>query len=198
MRKSIIGAFVVLVAFGALSCDEAKKMYVKGEVDIGTSTETFDFEGSLGKGGADNYGTCSYSDNKFSFEIGTSSLSSVSSSTELYLKVTGIQGPPIQGVYEDPAATTLEPKDDQEIAFGSVKVKNGANTFSFSQSDDEVNPDSCYFEMFAQAISGELTPDERQEFQYYVSLHCSGLSDVMSGDTALNSINASFYFANCE
>lgn len=194
MRKAIWGALAALVVLVAIACDEPKKTYVEGEFEMSTNTSTFTFEGSLGKGGADYYGYCSYSDDKFLFEVGTGSIGSVDTTGEMYVKITGVQGPPIEGVYEDPADYESM-KDDQEIAFGYVTVKSGANTFGFPQPDDA---DSCYFEMFAEPVSGELTPIRKKKFDYYVSINCNGLDDVTDGDTPLNSVNGYFFFKGCD
>jgi hypothetical protein len=196
MRKAIIGAFIVLVALGALSCDEAKKMYVEGSVQLGTGTDVTFAGGTLAKGGGDYYGYCSYSGEEFDFQVGTSAMSGVNSTNEVYIEVTGVQGPPIDGVYDDPAAAELEPKDDQEIAFGYLTTKSGGNIFSFRQSD--VDTSNCFFSMFAEAAQGELTINGRKKFDYYVHVNCTGLTDVLSGDTSLNSLDAEFYFKNCD
>ena len=196
MRKAIVGAFFVVVAFGALSCDSPKKSFAEGEVHLGTGGQVPFPGGSLAKGGGDYYGYCSYSGGLFEFEIGTSSMSSVNSTQEVYLRVNDIEGPPDEGVYDDPAATELQPKDDGEFGFGTVIVRNGAATFSFTQ--EQVGADSCYFESFAQPVSGELTIDGRKKFDFYVHIDCNGLSSVTSNGTSLNSIDADFFFRNCD
>lgn len=196
MGKAIGGALVALVVFVASACEEPKKSYVEGEFELSTASPV-DFVGSLGKGGADNYGYCEYSDEKFLFEVGTGSIASVDTVNEMYVKITGIQGPPIEGTYDDPVE--YDPKDDEEIAFASVLAKSGANQFSFAQDDDGVDPGSCYIEMFSTPVSGELTPVNKKKFDFYVSLHCNGLNDVeSSGGTPLNSINGYFFFKGCD
>jgi hypothetical protein len=197
MRKALWGALIAVIAFGAFACDEAKKIYVEGEIGTGVSGgDDIAFEGTLGQGGTDYYGTCSYSDNKFAFEVGTSAPSAIDSTAEIYIKVTGVQGPPQEGVYSDTDADPWDLNDDGEYAFGSMEVRTGVTAYEFSQS--EAGENSCYFDMFATPKPAEVSREGLQQFNYYVSIRCSGLSDITSDDVPLNSVNGFFFFANCE
>jgi len=179
--------------------------YVEGELSINMgsnepdagTTADFSFMGSMAESGADYYGKCSYSDlsDKFEFKVGTSAMADVTTADEIYIRITGIQGPPIEGVYEDPTAEVLVPKSGANIAFSSAQVKNGYNIFSFSQPE---GTDNCYVEMFAAPISGELTLVGKKSFSYYVSINCNDIEGVESGYAPLNSVNGYFFFDGCE
>jgi hypothetical protein len=199
MRTAIIGAMFGLVVFGLLACDEPKKKaYVEGEFQLSTSSEFFDFQGSLAQGGADYYGFCKYSgsNNRFEFEVGDAKAVNIDSATELYLKFTGVEGPATEGVYSDAAAKIVKNDAALKTLFGSAIIKNGGNSFSFNQPDPSGNP-NCYVELFAKAVSGEVTPDAEKPFNYYVALHCTSLSGVSSGSQPLTGFNGFFYLKGC-
>jgi hypothetical protein len=200
MRTAIIGAMFGLVVFGLLACEEPKKKaYVEGEFQLSTSSEFFDFQGSLAQGGADYYGYCKYagSNDRFEFEIGDAKLVNIDSATELYVKFNGIVGPATEGVYSDAVAKI--PKDDAGLRtlFGSAIIRNGGNQFSFTQPDPAENS-SCYVELLAKAVSGEVTPAAEKPFNYYVALHCTSLADVSSGSQPLTGFNGFFYLQGCK
>lgn len=198
MRKAIIAALIGLVAIGAYGCDdEKKKAYVEGEFQISTSSDPFNFNGSLAQGGADLYGYCKYSaaNDLFEFEVGHASMVDIDTSTKLYVKFTGVEGPPVMGVYED-AVAKIPKEGDVKVAFGTGYIANGGNSFVVPDDDPE---DNCYFELFAQADSaiGEVTPIEDQSFSYYVSVMCTGLTGVENDGVPLNSFSGEFYFKGC-
>jgi hypothetical protein len=200
MRTAILWVMFGLVVFGQLACDDPKKKaYVEGTFQMSTSSEIFDFEGSLAHGGADYYGYCKYSGSsqRFEFEVGDAKLVGIDSAAELYVKFMGIEGPYTEGVYSDAAAKV--PKEDPALKtyFGSAVIKSGGNQFSFTQPDPAVNA-NCYVELFAKAIQGEVTPIEEKAFGYYVGLHCTSLSGVVdAGGQPLASFTGEFYFKGC-
>jgi hypothetical protein len=196
MRTAVMGALVGFVALGLLACEEPKKKaYVEGEFEISSAEDEFSFQGSLAEGGADYYGYCHYSKSNetFEFEVGDAKKANISSPTQLYVKFLGIDGPPVEGVYEDAVAKI--PKDlDVKIGFGTGSISNGGNDFVFAQPDDDT---SCYVELFAKAVAGEVTLVAEKEFTYYVSFHCTNLEGVASGDQELTSFYGHFYFKGC-
>jgi hypothetical protein len=200
MRTLFIGAMLGLVAIGLLACDQPKKKaYVEGQFQMSTSPTVFDFGGTLAHGGADYYGSCKYSksDELFEFEVGDAKMVNIDSAAQLYVKFTGIEGPATEGVYSDPVAKIAKNDETLRTLFGSAVIKSGGNQFSFGQPDPTVN-ENCYVELFAKAVTGEVTPTEDKAFNYYVGLHCTNLDNVVdSGGQPLNSFNGFFFFKGC-
>jgi len=196
MRTAVMGALVGLVAIGLLACEEPKKKaYVEGEFEISSADSEFNFQGSLAEGGADYYGYCHYSkaNEEFEFEVGNAKRTNISSPTQIYVKFKGIEGPPVEGVYEDPVAKI--PKDpDVKAGFATGAISNGGNDFNFSQPEDDT---SCYVDLFAKAVAGEVTEIAEKGFTYYVSFHCTNLDNVASGDQELSSFYGHFFFKGC-
>ena len=197
MRTAIIWAIFGLVVFGQLACDEPKKKaYVEGHfefIDI-----DFNPKGSLARGGASYYGSCTYtkSTERFQFEVGDVAEAGVNSAAETYIRFNGIVGPATEGVYSDAAAKIVKEDPDLRTVFGSAVIKNGGNRFAFEQ--PEGNP-SCYVNLLAKAVTGEVTKIDEKKFNYYVALQCTGLTGVEDDSgTPLTAFNGHFFFKGCK
>ena len=172
--------------------DSDSYQYVYGAINCSQCQELV-FEGTLYESGADYYGYCQYSDGEFRFEVGHDDEANVSGANEAYLYVSGIPGPPVQGVFDELGQV----KDDEALFtdFGHITLKN-VNTYNIGSNQLD---DSCAVELFAEPADGELTPFFGKSFDYYVHINCQGLDDVTDPDSSvsINSIRLEFYLDGC-
>ena len=193
MRTVLLGALVCVLSLSMVACeDEKADSWIKGEFQASGSCGDTSFNGTIAKSGGDYYGFCELDGDNFKFEVGHDQMNSISSSSEFNIAVTGIAGPATEGVFQSNGLA----KDDESLytTFSNVRIKN-VNTFTMGES---IISDECAVELFAEPIEGELEPDSKDEFDYYVRIQCSGLSETDEGGGTLSGFSMEFYFGNCD
>ena len=148
--------------------------------------------------GADWYGYCEADGDVFKFEVGNDDVNHISSATDFYLLIKGIEGPATEGIWKD--STTKAIKDDPNLrtTFSVAQFKN-VNMWTFGPEDANDGTDDCYVELFGPPAEGELTPSQ-QTFSHFVKIYCSGLDNVMDSDGngfSLNTLEVEIYFDDC-
>jgi hypothetical protein len=194
----LVGITVVCLA----GCEEeVKPSKVYGEISFSGSQCGGDFpsiNGTLAEGGAKYFGYCNKSGDTFDFVVGTEDKSKAVNASDFYLRVTGIAGPPTEGVF---GATPGQPKDDDALytTFEAVLFKN-VNDFTFELADDNDfdTPGLCDITLFAKPIEGELNPN-KESFDFYVSMECGGIAAPSNTDDTiiLRSMQFQFFFSRC-
>ncbi|MDD5306733.1 MAG: hypothetical protein PHU25_05365 [Deltaproteobacteria bacterium] len=198
MKTHILMAILAAAAFSVLSCDEpSKPAYVEGSMSCGPqcagSGKFIVKGGDMAEGGSKYWGSCSLSDNKFTFVVGTKEKGAATSATDFYVLVSGIAGPPGEGVFE--GKVVINDKS-RYTTFESAQVKN-VNEWSFTP-DDASDPNLCVVRLFATPAEGELTPS-KATFDYFVWVRCDTLEGVLYHNTVeLTYFEAQFYFAGCD
>jgi len=201
MRNAFLTILVCAVSIAWLGCEEeVKPSKVVGEIQFSGESCSGEFEnidGTLAKGGAKYYGYCKKKGDSFEFTVGTKDRAKATNSTDFYLLVRGIAGPPVEGVND---ANGL-PKDDEAnyTTFESVLLQN-VNQYIFELDDpnDFDTEGLCNITLFAKPIDGELNPN-KQKYDFYVAMVCSGLSAESAYDDqiVLNVLEFYFYFSDC-
>jgi hypothetical protein len=199
MRTYIQVAILAAAAFTVLSCESpSNPAYVEGYMYCGPQcagdSGRFTAKGDMAEGGSAFWGSCSLSDdNKFTLVVGTNEKSAATSASDFYVLVSGIAGPPSEGVFTGKVVT-----DDSNLytTFDSAQVKN-VNEWAFSP-DDATDPNLCIVKLFATPKEGELTPS-KATFDYFVWVRCDTLEGVLSvNGIELQSFEAQFYLAGCD
>jgi hypothetical protein len=202
MRNAFVSILIGIGALGMLGCEEeVKPAKVHGEmsyngVQCGAEFETI--SGSLAKGGAKYYGYCKKKkDDSFDFVVATADMANATNSTDFYLQVRGIVGPPVEGVYD----ANVQPKDDPNLytTFESAVLKNVNDfTFEYGDSNDLENPELCDITLYAKPIEGELNPN-KEKFKWFVEMVCGGLDVPANTDDTiiLNHLAFKFWFSGC-
>ena len=195
--ERITTTVICLCALVSMACEEpAPPSKVHGTVDCSACAQTINVSGELSEGDSKYYGYCKTDDaDNLKFVVGTTDRSHATASSDFYLQITGIEGPPSTGVYSN--ATTLQPKDDPSLNtdFDQGYIKN-VNEFSFTQGDAG-DQNLCVVKLYAVPAEGELDP-QQSSFDYFVWLDCRTLSVASTGGTTLNSIDAKLWFGNCD
>lgn len=200
MKNAFLTMLVVVGAIAWLGCEEeAKPSKVVGEMRFSGVQCDGDFEnidGTLAKGGAEYYGWCKKRGDNFEFTVGTKDLAKANNSTDFYLLVRGVVGPPVEGVN---GADGL-PKDDEAnyTTYEMVLLKN-VNVYQFEAEDEsDFSVDGlCHITLFAKPIEGELNPN-KEKFNFYVSMDCGGLeAEATDQSIILNNLEFEFYFSDC-
>jgi hypothetical protein len=179
---------------------EPEQSHVVGEIHFSGQQCGGDFEsidGTLAEQDADFYGYCATIGDDFEFVVGTKERDKATASTDFYLVVNGIQGPPVAGV----CGTDGEPLDDEAnyTGFEDVLFKNvNEYEFEYDNPDDFYTLGMCEITLFAEPVVGELNPNH-EEFDYYVALDCGGLAAESPTDPmiVLNYIEFEFFFTGC-
>ena len=193
--KKMIPAFVLALAFAAVSCETpSKPTNVVGTIRCSSCSDTFSVNGDLSEGSAKYFGYCEVdAEENLTVVVGTDDRSHATSASDFYLSVTGVVGPPTEGVFDGSG----DPKLDESLftTFQSGRIKN-VNEYAFSP-DDASDPDLCNVNLYAVPLEGELDPN-REEFDYYLFLDCHSL-DVppISGPSNLTWVEAELYLGNC-
>lgn len=201
MKKAFLTMLFVVGAITVLGCEEeVKPAKVVGEIHFSGLQCGDDFEnidGTLAKGGAEYYGSCKKSGDNFEFTVATKDRAKAVNSTDFYLLVRGVVGPPTEGVN---GANGL-PKDDEANykAFESVLFKNvNEYNFEFGNANDFSIEGLCDIVLYAKPIDGELNPN-KEKFNFYVAMDCGGLDAASATDETivLNNMEFEFYFSDC-
>jgi hypothetical protein len=153
----------------------------------------FTVKGDLAESGDGYWGSCSLDgDDNLTFVVGTKEKSSANSANDFYVLVTGIKGPPGEGVF---SGKTVINDPSRYTTFASAQLKN-VNDWAFTP-EDATDPDMCIVNLFATPKEGELTPS-KATFDYFVKISCATLSGVFDGSIELTTFNADFYFSGCD
>jgi hypothetical protein len=185
---------ICLLSLAALSCEEpATPSGVYGTVECSTCSQTFTVNGDLSEGDSKYYGYCEVDgDKNLKFVVGTDDKSHATASSDFYFQLTGVEGPPTEGVYA--STTPLLTKDGPSTDFDQGFIKN-VNEFAFSQGDAG-DQDLCMVELYAVPIEGEVDPNQAS-FDYYMRLNCRTLGIPSTSGATLNWVRAELWFDNC-
>jgi hypothetical protein len=173
---------------------------VVGEVHYAGQQCGGDFEsidGTLAEQEAQFFGYCERDGDDLEFVVGTEDRPHANASTDFYLLVRGVAGPPAEGVFD----TDGQPRDEatyfttfEDFLFKSVHEF----LVDYDDPSDFTNQEFCNITLFAEPIAGELNPNAEQ-FDYYVALDCGGLAAEAPTDPTivLNYLEFEFYFRGC-
>jgi hypothetical protein len=191
-------AVLCLCALVSLACeDPASPSKVHGTVECSECYGgPFTVSGELSDGDSKYYGYCKTDDaDNLTFVVGTNDRTHATASSDFYLQLIGIQGPPSVGVYSN--STTQLPIDDpsRNTDFEQGYIKN-VNEFSFSQGDAG-DQSLCVVRLYAEPSEGELDP-KQGSFDYFVWLDCRTLSIPSTSGATLNWVRAQLWFGNCD
>ena len=201
MRHAFLTLLIAVASLLGLGCEEeVKPSKVVGEVRFSGQSCGGDFpniDGTLAEGGAQYYGYCTKQGDNLEFVVATKDRAKATNSTDFYLLVRGIAGPPVEGVNGQNGL----PKEDTAnyTTFTSVLFKNvNEYTFELDDPNDFETEGLCDITLFAKPIEGELNPN-KQTFSYYVSMDCGGLeAETATDDTiVLGYMEFHFYFSDC-
>jgi hypothetical protein len=201
MRKAFLTILVVVASIAGLGCEEeVKPSKVVGNIHFSGQSCGGDFpniDGTLAEGGASYYGHCEKQGDNFEFMVATADRAKATNSTDFYLLVRGIVGPPKEGVN----APNGQPKDDEAnyTSFESVLFKNvNEYKFEFDDPNDFSVEGLCDITLFAKPAEGELNPN-KEKFNFYVSMYCGGIAAETATDEniVLNQMDFQFYFSDC-
>jgi hypothetical protein len=183
-----------LFALFAASCEEpAPPSKVYGTVDCNACSQEFTVNGELSEGDSKYYGYCKVDgDKNLKFVVGTNDKTHATASSDFYFQLTGVEGPPTEGVYA--SITPLLPKDGPDTDFDSGFIKN-VNEFAFSQGDAS-DQELCVVELYAVPVEGEVNPNQAS-FDYYMRLNCRTLDIPSTSGATLNWVRAELWFDNC-
>ncbi|MCU0660898.1 MAG: hypothetical protein MUC50_01060 [Myxococcota bacterium] len=201
MKRVIVSTILAAVALAVCSCEEkpSEPAQVWGSVAPSILSSSFQVNGSLGEGGQRYYGYCRLEDGVFSFGLGNHKPTANAPATMFYSTVSGVSGPPTEGVFKDGAPKVNE---DLHKKFKSASFKVGTaqswNVNSNNMSSDEY----CHVSLFASALDTELLPEEygSEPFDYYLRIECSGLDipDNAGHGANLTSFYTNLYFSGCQ
>ena len=201
MRKAFLTILVVIASIVGLGCEEeVKPSKVVGEIHFSGQQCGGEFEnidGTLAEGGASYYGYCDKQGDNFEFVVATKNRAKAVNATDFYLLVSGIVGPPVEGVN----APNGQPKDEpgNYTTFESILLKN-VNEYKFELDDpnDFSTEDLCDITLFAKPAEGELNAN-KEKFNFYVALDCGGLEAETATDDSivLRYMEFEFYFSDC-
>jgi hypothetical protein len=203
MRHTFLTLVIAVASILGLGCEEEiKPSKVVGEIHFSGQQCGDDFEnidGTLAQGGATYYGYCTKSGDDLEFTVATQDRAKATNSTDFYLLVKGVKGPPVEGVN----GANGQPKEDDAnyTTFQSVLFKN-VNEYSFEYEDPNDFQDgsngNCRIVLFAKPIEGELNPN-KQKFDYYVEMDCGALEAETNTDSSivLNYMEFYFYLSDC-
>jgi hypothetical protein len=198
MKNISVMTGAAFLALGFWSCDEPK------ESAVAWGTITADgIEGSQGIDSAEGLsldsasGYCRYQDNKFSFALGTRLPGQLASSSDYYLIINDIEGPPSPRPYNSNGT----PRTDEDRSFGGGTIYAEKNSRDFAQED--MIEGQCRVVLFAEAALGDLTPVAygKSQFQYLVSIDCTGGLKPLSTEVTpidINGFSLTLWFDNCE
>ena len=197
--------FPVLIIGLFASCEESKSAaFVYGKVEVSPGGKA-EFQGSLAETGkADVYGYCEKKGDNFNFTVGHTSARDLdqvilTTGVPVYLSVSGIVGPPSDGVYDLSDAEDLEPdpKDDEELetVFGSAVIKTDLDEWSVDAQEA-----TCVVDLFATPKDGELIFEDElnKTFDFYVALHCLAIPGTGINGETLNTFSVELFFENCD
>jgi hypothetical protein len=192
-----------LCALVSMACEEpAPPSKVHGTVECSACAQTFNVSGELSEGDSKYYGYCKTDDaDNLKFVVGTSDRTHATASSDFFLQIAGIQGPPTEGVYCSTPGQAINSdgcsgEDDENLYTGFEQgfIKN-VNEFAFSQGD-AADEELCVVELYAVPIEGELDP-KQGSFDYYMSLDCRTLDIPSASGESLNWVRAQLWFGNC-
>ena len=212
MNKLSQTVFLVLaLAFLAsclASCDESKaSAFVYGTIRVSPGNGTADFEGTLeNSNSAPVFGACKMSGDTFSFTVGHADvrgLEGVDADAPTFLSISGISGPPVEGVFDLESGDPPSPKDDEDLEKtlgegASVWVGTDEDDWSFNGSEAD-----CNVELFATPVAGEVIWEDElnKTFDFYVRIRCDSVTDNAAegnrSNTQFNTLDAELYFENC-
>jgi hypothetical protein len=202
MKNAMLTILVCVGSILGLGCEEeVKPARVIGNIHFSGVQCGGDFEninGTLAQGGAAYYGYCKKKGNgDFEFLVATADRPKAVNSTDFYLLVRGVVGPPAEGVYD----ANGQPKDDENLytTFESVMFKNvNEYKFEFDDPNDFSSDGLCDITLYAKPIKGELNPD-KQKFNFYVAMNCGAIEAPVATDDSivLNQMDFYFYFSDC-
>lgn len=182
-----------LCVLGAAACkEEDPPMRIFGEMRTNVCDHV-EVDGEISRGGADYFGYCKTDGaDGLEFAVGNKKESEATSTRDFYLRVTGIEGPPVEGVYETYDTETNEGIVKSGVVrsagFDMIYLRCGER-YRFNQDDASMD---CHFELYAVPAAGELDPELRK-FSHYVRLDCRGIENVLG----LTMVTAEFWFADC-
>ena len=199
MKRTLYLIGMMALAATLATCAEEKETYVEGEVLSVSNNFNFNFpvRGDLTESGAEWYGFCSVNGDNLTFEVGDDDKNHINSEQQFYLLVANVKGPPQEGVWVDPTATTYIDDESRKTEFARLEFKN-----VYVWVIDDTTPDAyenCSVELFSTPGVGEHTP-KLHSFGYFVRVLCDnliGLGDK-SGEVNLGKIEANLYFERCE
>lgn len=142
-----------------------------------------EFSGSLAEDGADFFGYCHRTGDDLDLVVGTNDLEQATNSTDFYLAMTGIVGPPVEGVYDGGG----DPKDEESLftSFESVIFKNvNVHEFELADSDDFSIEGLCDIVLYATPIAGEQNPDG-DGFEIFTAMDCGGIDAPATTDETI-------------
>ncbi len=198
MKKALILCVLFGPAALVSSCaEEEEPAYVWGTVSANViDPKPPTLNGSLDKGGERYFGFCEYDDKAKTFSFGVGSgKPGLGKTSDWYLMVEGIQGPPQEGAF----GADGSPKSG-EMYQATFKRAVVTQLYSWVVSGGEVDGDYCNVRLFAEAGDGEVEPYTQRRFRYYAELQCSSIEIADQNETGvdLTSFDAALYFKGCK
>lgn len=201
MKRVFLSCGFAAIALSLGSCEEepSQPAEVWGTLAPNILSSPLAVNGTLGPDGERYYGSCSLKDNAFSFALGTNKPTNSAPPGTFYMTVSGVAGPPTEGVYKDGA-----PKKDSSLhkKFTGASFRLGATQSWTVSASSLPSDDLCYVALFAKAAETEFLPQEygSKPFDYFLKINCTSLEVPDNSGQAgnLQQFYVTLYFSGCD